>query len=265
VTNGRLTIVTFTAERDDEGFPGQAAGLLAGLPGVQAVTLGGSRAAGTARPDSDWDFAVYYRGDTFDPASLRTLGWTGEIFPIGGWGGGVFNGGAWLRAGQRRVDVHYRDLNDVEYRIAEAEQGRFGIERLMFHLAGVPTYIVAAELASNLVLRGELPRPRYPPALRRAAPARWRQDAAATLGYARSAHASLGHLSDTAGAIATAVCQGAHAVMAARGQWVTNEKTLVERAGLRGIDTILTALTPEPGCLLSAIDATSALLSTASS
>jgi hypothetical protein len=135
--------VTFTAERDDEGFLGQAAGLLAALPGVRAVTLGGSRATGTARPDSDWDldwdwdFAVYYRGDTFDPARLRTLGWTGVVFPIGGWGGGVFNGGAWLRAGQRRVDVHYRDLNDVEHRIAEAEQGRFGIERLMFHLAGV--------------------------------------------------------------------------------------------------------------------------------
>ena len=28
---------------------------LAALPGVEAVTLGGSRAQGTARPDSDWD------------------------------------------------------------------------------------------------------------------------------------------------------------------------------------------------------------------
>ena len=48
--------------------------------------------------------------------------------------------------------------------------------------------------------------------------------------------------------------------MAARGQWVTNEKTLVERAGLRGVDAILTALTPEPERLLSAVDAASALL-----
>src|SRR5690242_8471380 len=221
-------------EDADDAFCAEAAGLLAGLPGVRAVSLGGSRAAGTAAPDSDWDFAVYYRGD-FDPASLRSLGWPGEIFPIGGWGGGVFNGGAWLRAGQRRVDVHYRDLADVEYRIAEAEQGRFGVERLMFHLAGVPTYIVAAELASNIVLRGDLPRPRYPAELRRSAPARWRSDAQATLGYARTAHAPRGHLSDTAGAIATAACQAAHAVLAARGQWVTNEKTLVERAGLRGV------------------------------
>jgi predicted nucleotidyltransferase len=107
----------------DETFCAEAAEALASLPGVRAVTLGGSRAAGTARPDSDWDFAVYYRG-SFDTASLSTLGRPGEIFPIGGWGGGVFNGGAWLRAGDRRVDVHYRDLDDVEYHLAEARAGQ---------------------------------------------------------------------------------------------------------------------------------------------
>jgi predicted nucleotidyltransferase len=35
---------------------------LAALPGVLAVTLGGSRARGEHRFDSDWDFGVYYRG-----------------------------------------------------------------------------------------------------------------------------------------------------------------------------------------------------------
>jgi hypothetical protein len=49
----------------------------------------------------------------------------------------VFNGGAWLRVQGRPVDVHYRDLDDVEHQVAEAREGRFGIERLMFHLAGV--------------------------------------------------------------------------------------------------------------------------------
>ena len=142
----------------DEEFADCIAGRLAGLPGVLAVSLGGSRASGANRPDSDWDFAVYYRG-RFDPADLRALGWPGEVSAIGGWGGGVFNGGAWLRVEGRPVDVHYRDLDDVEHQIAEAREGRFRIERLMFHLAGVPTYIVAAELALNRVLRGSLPRP----------------------------------------------------------------------------------------------------------
>jgi predicted nucleotidyltransferase len=244
----------------DAEFQTEAGERLAAVPGVQAVTLGGSRAAGTAGPDSDWDFAIYYRGDGFQPDSLRELGWPGEIFPIGGWGGGVFNGGAWLTAGQRKVDVHYRDLADVEYRLAEAEAGRFGIERLLFHLAGIPTYVVLAELAINLVLYGDLPRPAYPAALRRTAPPRWRGEAAATLGYARTGHAPRGHLADTAGLIATAACQTAHAVLAGRGEWVTNEKTLVDRAGLRAVDSVLAGLTAEPAALTSAVDQAEALL-----
>ncbi len=42
---------------------------LAELPGVVAVALGGSRALGTARLDSDWDIGLYYRG-RFDPGPL---------------------------------------------------------------------------------------------------------------------------------------------------------------------------------------------------
>jgi Nucleotidyltransferase domain len=251
----------------DEAFCAEAAEALAGLPGVRAVALGGSRAAGTARPDSDWDFAVYYRGTggpagggPFDPGCLRALGWPGEIFPIGGWGGGVFNGGAWLRAGGRRVDVHYRDLDDVEHHLAEAQAGRFRVERLLFHLAGVPTYVVVAELGLNRVLRGSLPRPRFPAELRRLAPARWWGDAQATLDYARSAYADWGQVAGTAGAIATAAYQGAHGVLAARGQWVTNEKTLLDRAGLRGADGILAELCPDPGRLVIAVDAAAGLI-----
>lgn len=35
---------------------------LGALPGIRAVVLGGSRARGTHRPDSDWDLGLYYRG-----------------------------------------------------------------------------------------------------------------------------------------------------------------------------------------------------------
>ena len=247
----------------DERFTRHVAGTLAALPGVRAVALGGSRGTGTHGPHSDWDFAVYYRG-TFDPADLRAVGWPGEVSELGGWGGGVFNGGAWLNVDGRKVDVHYRDLDDVEHHLAEAQAGRFGVERLMFHLAGVPTYIVAAELSLNQVLHGELPRPAYPAALRRTAAARWRGDAQATLGYARTAHAVRGHLANTAGAIAVALCQGAHAVLAARGQWVTNEKTLLDRAGMRSADDILAGLTAGPQRLLAAVDQAAARLGPAS-
>jgi predicted nucleotidyltransferase len=244
----------------DDSFAASTADGLASLPGVLAVALGGSRASGTARPDSDWDFAIYYRGPGFDPASLSGLGWDGQIFPIGGWGGGVFNGGAWLQWAGRHIDVHYRDLDDVEFRMAEAEEGRFGIERLAFHLAGIPTYIVLAELGTHRVLRGDLAQPEFPAALRSAAAQRWQREASQTLDYARTAHAGRGHLTETAAAIGTAACQASHAVLAARGEWVTNEKTLVEKAGLRGVDDILAGLRAEPGAMTEAVDAAQQLL-----
>ena len=46
---------------------------LAEIPGVVAVTLGGSRATGTAVEGSDWDFGLYYRGG-LDPADITALG-----------------------------------------------------------------------------------------------------------------------------------------------------------------------------------------------
>ncbi|MBB5152710.1 nucleotidyltransferase domain-containing protein [Saccharopolyspora phatthalungensis] len=236
---------------DDAEFEARVADRLAGLPGVRAVSLGGSRAQGTHRTDSDWDFAIYYRGP-FEPQDLRDIGWPGEVSELGGWGGGVFNGGAWLRIEGRHVDIHYRDLDVVEHELAEARAGRFEWQPLMFHLVGIPSYLVVAELAINRVLRGELPRPEYPDALRKSAPPVWWERASMTLGYARANHAPQGRLAETAGAIVQAACQAAHAVLAARGEWVTNEKRLLLRAGLRDIDRVIAGLTPDS--LIAAVD-----------
>ncbi|MFF3347907.1 nucleotidyltransferase domain-containing protein [Streptomyces sp. NPDC002779] len=239
---------------------------LAALPAVRAVALGGSRAQRTHRPDSDWDLAIYYRGP-FDPADLRAVGWEGEVSEIGDWGGGVFNGGAWLTIDDHRVDVHYRDLDVVEHELAEAEQGRFRVEPLLFHLAGIPSYLVVAELAINRVLRGELPRPAgYPEKLRRTASARWHGTARATLAYAEANHAPAGRLTEVAGVLATAAVQTGHGVLAARGEWVTNEKRLLERAGLRAMDDVLASLpaAPHPEALIQAIHRARALCEEAS-
>lgn len=238
----------------DEEFLAHVADRLAILPMVHAVALGGSRAAGAHTPDSDWDFAIYYRGD-FDPADLRAVGWAGEVSEVGGWGGGVFNGGAWLTIDDRHVDVHYRDLDVVEHELAEARQGRFHWEPLMFHLAGIPSYLVVAELAVNRVLHGTLPCPVYPGALRRAAPPIWHDRATMTLRYARDAYVRRGQATEVAGALATAAVQTAHAVLAARGEWVTNEKRLLDRAGLRAVDEIVGGLTTDPAVLARAVDA----------
>ncbi|CAL9412303.1 nucleotidyltransferase domain-containing protein [Streptomyces sp. enrichment culture] len=246
----------------DRAFLDATADRLAALPAVRAVALGGSRAQGTHRPDSDWDLAVYYRGP-FDPEDLRAVGWEGEVSEVGGWGGGVFNGGAWLTIDGRRVDVHYRDLDVVEHELAEAEAGRFRAEPLLFHLAGIPSYLVVAELAVNQVLRGQLPRPAaYPDKLRASAAERWHGTALATLGYAKAHHAPAGRLTEVAGAVATAAAQAAHALLAARGEWVTNEKRLLERAGLREVDRLLSGLEPDPGRLVAVVEAVEALLGT---
>jgi predicted nucleotidyltransferase len=216
---------------------------LAGMPAVEAVTLGGSRAQGEHRPDSDWDFAIYYR-KRFDPAALRAKGWEGMVSEIGGWGGGVMNGGAWLQIEGRRVDVHYRDLSDVEHWCAEAERGRFTKELLLFYVAGIPTYVVMAELALNEVLAGTLTRPAYPTALADEASRRWKADAVASLSYGETA---LRSKNDVVVALANgsrSLIEASHGLLAEARHWVLNEKGIVERAGLG----------PEAATLLEASD-----------
>jgi predicted nucleotidyltransferase len=227
------------------GFLEDVTARLAELPGVRAVALGGSRATGAARPDSDWDLAIYYRG-RFDPDDLRAVGWPGEVSEIGGWGGGVFNGGAWLTIAGHRVDVHYRDLDDVEREWQEAEQGRFRIEELLFHLAGIPSYLVVGELALNRVLTGVLPRPAYPDALHRTAPEIWHRRAQLTLAYARDAYAPQQRRTQCVGLLAQACLQAAHAVLAEQRRWPTNEKRLLDQAGLADVDALLAGPDAQP-------------------
>ncbi|MBB1245127.1 nucleotidyltransferase domain-containing protein [Streptomyces durbertensis] len=249
-----------TTEEFDEGrFLDRTADRLVGLPGVEAVALGGSRAEGTHTPDSDWDLAVYYRGP-FDPADLRAVGWSGEVSELGAWGGGVFNGGAWLTVEGRAVDVHYRDLDVVERELARARRGRYHREVLLFHLAGIPSYLLVAELAVNRVLRGRLPDVgAYPEALRESAGREWYEAARLTLDYA-AGHARRGARTEVAGAVAVAAAQTGHAVLALRGEWVTNEKRLLDRAGLRGVDEVFDALGHPPPRTSDAADGTGPLL-----
>lgn len=249
-----------SSDTDDTRFLTDLADRLYALPGVEAVTLGGSRGEGNHRPDSDWDLAVYYR-DGFDPQDLRDVGWDGKVSDTGEWGG-VFNGGAWLRVDGRPVDVHYRDLGTVEHEIAEAEKGRFRVEPLMFHLVGIPTYLLLAELALGRVLHGDLPRPGFPEALRERAPGVWKGFAAANLSYAEHNHAPYGRVTQCTGLLAQAAAQAAHGVCAARGQWVTNDKTLLAKAGLEEMDLIIAGATGNPDDLRAAVAEANRLVAT---
>jgi hypothetical protein len=209
---------------------------LAEIPGVVAVSLGGSRATGTAGPDSDWDFGLYYRG-TIDPADVAALGWPGRVFAPREWGR-LVDGGAWLSVDGARVDLCYRDLDVVLRWTAEAEAGRFEIQREVGYVAGIPTYVLAAELGLGRVLAGTLPRPTFPAALRASAPPLWSQLAAGALHHA-GVFARRGDRVACVANAAQAVLACGWARMAADGRWSVNEKRLVATAGLDAAQAVL--------------------------
>lgn len=199
------------------------------IPGVVAVTLGGSRAAGTATAVSDWDFGLYYR-EHLDTDAVRRLGWNGRVFEPGDWGR-IVNGGAWLEVDGEKVDLIYRDLDEVTRWTSEADLGRFEIHREVGYVAGIATYVLAGELALNEVLEGDLPRPLFPDALRQTAPVMWNRLAGGAIHFARL-HLARSDFTAMSANLGQAVLAAAQARLAADGQWALNEKGIVDRAGL---------------------------------
>lgn len=225
-------------------------GLLAAMPGAVAVVLGGSRALGTSDAGSDWDLGLYYRG-TIDLAALSARA---TVHPPGAWGR-LMNGGAWLRCGTEKVDVILRDLDAVEHWTRRAEQGEFEVDPLLGYLAGVPTYLLTAELASCRVLWGDLPAASvsFPAKLAAAGPPWWRFRRSFSLDYARM-HARRGDLVGAVGQAAKAIMEEAHAVLCEQGRWACNEKRLIEAAGLAGVQSLFGQVPSEPPSLVRWVD-----------
>lgn len=119
-----------------EGIPEEKAALLHTLTaelqrveGVAAVALGGSYAAGTQHAGSDLDVGIYYHEvQPFDIEQIRRvaegISIRGEPVVTGfyGWGAWV-NGGAWIHTAAGKVDFLYRNLEQIERTIDEAQQG----------------------------------------------------------------------------------------------------------------------------------------------
>ena len=230
----------------------QLATKLAAIPGVVAVTLGGSRASNTAVEGSDWDFGLYYRG-SLDPADIVALGWPGRVFAPGEWGR-IVNGGAWLTIEGAKVDLIYRDLDEALRWTAAAEDGRFEIDREVGYVAGIATYVLAGELALGRVLAGDLPRPGFPPKLQQTAPAAWSRLAAGALHFAE-VHAGRQDRVASLANLCQAVLATAQGRLAAAGEWVLNEKRLTERAGLGSVQDQLRRPEQDLGTLVSGVRA----------
>lgn len=224
--------------------------VLASMPGTIAVVLGGSQALRIGDAESDWDIGIYYRG-TIDLTALAAYG---TVFPPGSWGR-LMNGGAWLHSGKEKIDVILRDLNTVEHWAERTENGEFERDALLGYLAGVPTYLLSAELASCHPLRGSIPIAAvvFPSKLIASAPQVWRFCRSFSLDYAR-AHARRGNVTGATGQVATAIMEEAHAILCERGQWICNEKRLIDFAKLSHLHGLFAQIPSDPTRLVQWVD-----------
>ena len=224
-------------------LPGPVAELVAELSvceGVRAVTLGGSRSAGTADDRSDWDIGVYYEGYVdLSPVSRR-----GELHPPGSWGR-FMNGGAWLDTGGFETDVVLRDVGTVTHWAERARRGDFEIDNLLGHLAGYPSYTLLAEVALSTVLEGRIGIDTgYPEELSSVAARRWAFHRDFSLEYAMM-HARRDDRAAAVGSLVRAGFEESHRRAAVSGTWVVNEKRLLASTGVdldglvtRPVDTV---------------------------
>ena len=223
----------------------QLAGRLVEVPGVTAVMLGGSRARGAEQPDSDVDLGLYYR-QPLDAKRLQLLAQSlaearsGDERPTvtqpGEWGPWV-DGGGWLSIGGMAVDWIYRDLDRVQALARQAQDGRFGFHFQVGHPLGVPDFAYAGEVALGVVLAdpsGELTDLQdrlttYPPALTKAVVGRLEEAYFLLGGSEKSARRA--DVALIAGVLFRVIGLCGHALHAKAGQWVINEKGLIDAAG----------------------------------
>ncbi|AZI43459.1 nucleotidyltransferase domain-containing protein [Deinococcus psychrotolerans] len=218
------------------------------LSGVEAVTLGGSRARGNTPPDSDWDLGLYYRKEQpFDLAALNALcrelddAGTAEATPIGGWGPWV-DGGAWLTVGGQRVDFIYRELGRLERSVQDALAGHIKLHAQPGHPHGIHSHHYAAELAAGQLLFDSASRlaalkdelDGYPPALKATLIAHydWQPDFWL---YGAAKGLKRGDTHYAQGCAYQAVMALAQTLCARSETWITNEKGAVAlAAGVAG-------------------------------
>ncbi|MDQ7905037.1 nucleotidyltransferase domain-containing protein [Phytohabitans sp. ZYX-F-186] len=212
---------------------------LVSVGGVVAVVLGGSRARGTHRPDSDFDLGLYYRG-ALDVAALRELAGRVADEPVevtapGGWGPWV-DGGGWLTVQGRRVDWIYRDVDRVHRVWDDCRAGRYEVGFQVGHPLGFYSHAYAGEVALCRVLAdpsGEVAdlraqTRRYPAALGEAlVDGLWEADFALRLARYGADGADPTY---AAGCLFRAVGVACHALHGRARRWLINEKGMVASA-----------------------------------
>ena len=257
--------------------------VLAPVPGVAAVVLGGSWAVGTADEQrSDVDLGVLYRssappstGDLCAAAAAVDDGRrTDAVTPFGAWGPFI-DGGAWLVVGGRRVDWLLRDVERVGSALDECRAGRAPTYYQAGHPHGFRLDIYAAEVAAARPLHdpdGVLAALRaridpYPPALRAETVRAGLWEAGFSLDQARGP-ARRGNAHHVSGCLYRATTCLGLALLAHGETWCANEKAvpeLLDRPGLAppgfaaALQDVLAAPGSTPAQLVAAVDAAAAL------
>lgn len=216
------------------------------VPGVRAVVLGGSRARGSHRPDSDVDLGLYYGKDLdLEALHLRAQVWhegPARIAGPGAWGPWV-DGGAWLTVDGTAVDWILRDVDRLLEQCRRAVAGQFAFHSQPGHPLGFLDVSYAGEAASCRPLGdpdGVIARARalvtpYPPALRRSMVTNlWQADFLATNASKGVARADLAFITISCSS-ALLIC--AHAWYASAGVWALNEKGLLPGLERLPVDT----------------------------
>jgi hypothetical protein len=251
---------------------------VAGVPGVCAITLGGSWARDAADALSNVDLGLYHdHGAPPDAAALRrvlgALDPDAEVFEHGR--PGAEDGGARLSIGNRRVDLVQRNLAAVGKSVEDAQRGRLSFSYRTGHPHGFGSFFYAAELAHAEVLfdpdhtlfplRARVRGLHQP--LRRAL-CGLLDEADLCLGVARQS-ARRADVLHVAGLTYRAVVCMAYALHARHGRWISTEKRILEGlselghpAGdlVKAAEATLSDLGNQPSALAGSVDRLAGIL-----
>ncbi|MBR0955780.1 nucleotidyltransferase domain-containing protein [Bradyrhizobium japonicum] len=221
--------------------------VLADVPGVQAVVLGGSRARGSGHAASDYDIGLYFK--TAIPLDTeRVLAAAKDIAddpavtavtPVGEWGQWIV-GGAWLAVEGRKVDLLYRNADAVEAVMESCRAGVITMDYQPGHPHGFCSAIWMGEIAycqplhdpNGVIARLKSIALPYPPPLRVALIRRFQWEILFSIENAELA-AVRNERSHIAGCVYRSLACVAQVLFALNERYLINEKgALQEAAGL---------------------------------
>ncbi|MDA9410662.1 nucleotidyltransferase domain-containing protein [Bradyrhizobium sp. CCBAU 45384] len=124
------------------------------VPGIAAIVLGGSRARGSAHPASDYDIGLYFTAaaplntERLLAAAKAVADRTAaaSVTPIGEWRPWIV-GGAWLSVEGHKVDLLYRNADEVKTVMDSCRAGIVTMDYQPGHPHGFCSAIWMGEIA----------------------------------------------------------------------------------------------------------------------